>query len=104
MPPCASDGSRVGRVAKALGHPPEDLRNAMRKHAWLRSGPDMGRVATLSVRVNGARTFRYGHSTAMDRVAQAMGVTSDELRAVMREVAAAEGRESGVWTMSVRVW
>lgn len=96
--------SRVDRVAAQLGLPTEDLRNAMREHAVFRNGPDAGRIAALSVRLGGTRTFRYSRSTNVDATARGMGITPMQLRDAMRMVASAEGRKDGVWTMSVRVW
>lgn len=93
--------SRVDRVAAALGRPTEDLEDAMARHACV--GRE-GRHATLGVRLNGTRTFRYAHETSMDRVARELGITADKLRQVMRDCAAQEGRERGVWTISIRTW
>jgi hypothetical protein len=96
--------SRVDRVAAALGRPPEDVKNAMRKHAAFRSGPDEGRIAALSVRLSNGRHHRRTRPGALEHVAHELDITPERLRFAMRSVAYAEGREQGVWTMSVRVW
>ena len=72
--------------------------------AAFESGADAGRVAALSVRLSNGRTFKLRRETAMDRVARDLGITPERLRFAMRSVAVAEGKESGVWTMSIRVW
>jgi len=103
--PNSGRSSRVDRVASHLGIPTEDLEHAMRSYAAFRTGEDAGRIAALSVRVgvkNGHSVMRY---SMMDDVAQALELDStDTLRWAMREVARDEGKETGVWTMSVRVW
>jgi hypothetical protein len=96
---------RVDRVAAHLMLPTEVLVAAMKADPASTFANKDGRISTLSVRLDGTRTFRYSHKTSMDRVAERCGLPdSDILRNAMKAVAREERRYTGVWTMSVRVW